>query len=334
MEISWATLWRVLLFSVFVIILFSGRQVLLGLFLAIVISSGLEVVVDFFESKGVPRTLGVVLIFLLTILILILVIYAVVPRLIVELNSIFSNLGTSTLGSIAPLSYIQSSKSFEAFVKKISAAFFSGSVSPLGFFSETLGGVGLAAAVFITAFYLSLSKDGVERFLKVVLPADYEKEGLRVYERARKRIGFWFQSQIILSVIMGVLVWAALTLLGVKSAFLLAVFAALFEIVPFVGPIISGAVAVLFALSTSTTLAIYTLIAFLGLHQFESHILVPILTRKIIGLHPVIVIVSLFIGAEALGFLGVLIAVPAAAVFEEVIGEWSSKKRAAPRLVE
>ena len=100
-----------------------------------------------------------------------------------------------------------------------------------------------------------------------------------------------------------------------------------FEIIPFLGPILSGALAVASALATSTVLAVYTLIFFLIAQQFESHFLVPLLNRRSVGLHPVIVITAVLIGAEVGGFLGIVIAIPAAAVFQEVITDWSIQKR-------
>jgi predicted PurR-regulated permease PerM len=127
---------------------------------------------------------------------------------------------------------------------------------------------------------------------------------------------------------MGCIVWAGLSIMHVPYAFLVAFIAALFELVPFVGPIISGAFGTVSALTISTTLAFYTLIFFLVAQQIESHILVPLLSRRSVGLHPVIVIVALLMGAELGGFLGIVIAVPAAAVFQEVIQEWSTKRRA------
>jgi len=328
MDISWASLWRILFFVLLVGVLYMGRQVLLGLFLAIVISSGLEAVVSFLEKRRVPRTLGVILIFLLAILFLAVVVYTLVPRIIFELNAVFASFSGSAAASLwGPLADFEATQTLGAFVGRISSEFFAGNLSPLGLLSKALGGVGLAIVVLVSSFYLSLSRDGIERFLRAVLPADYEKQGLRIYERSRKKIGAWFQMQIFLSVIMGALVWGSLALLGVKHAFLLGVFAGIFELMPFVGPIISGAVAVLVAFATSTALAIYVLIVFLVLHQLESHVLVPILARRAVGLHPVIVIVALFIGAEVWGLLGILVAVPAAAVFEEMIDEWSSSRK-------
>src|SRR3989344_3688192 len=196
-------------------------------------------------------------------------------------------------------------------------------------FSGAVGSVSIALAVLISSFYLCLSRDGVERFIRAVFPLDYEKQALKIYENSKRKIGHWFRTQIILSIIMGFSVWGAMAALGVKHAFLLGVVAGIFEIVPFVGPILSGAIAVLVALSTSVPLGIYALIVFLILQQLESNILVPLLMKRSVGLHPVIVIISLFIGGEVGGILGILIAVPAAAVVQEMVEEWSSRKRPA-----
>lgn len=328
LEISWSTLWRILFFIVLVILLYLGRQILLGLLLAIIISSGLEVVVDFLEKHSIPRTLGVILIFLAFAILIVVILYAVVPLLIVDLNTIFSGISKSAQNNIwLSLVDLKSPQSLATVINRLSVGFFSGNVSPLGFISQTVGGFGLAVAVIISSFYLTLSRDGVERFIKAVLPADYEGLALRIYGRSRHKIGSWFRTQIVLSVLVGALVWGALLILGVKHAFLLGVLAAFFEIVPFVGPILSGAAAVLAALTTSAILAAYTLVVFLALHQLESHVLVPLLMRRSVGLHPVIVIIALLMGAEIGGFLSILIAVPVAAVFGEALDEWSSAKK-------
>ena len=190
-----------------------------------------------------------------------------------------------------------------------------------------MGGFGLALAVIVSSFYLCLSRDGVERFLKVVVPPDSEAAALRIYERSREKMGSWFRMQLFSSAIMGLIIWGGLSLLGVRYAFLIGILGAFFEIIPFVGPILSGVLAVASAIATSAALAVYTLVFFLVAQQFEAHFLVPILNRRSVGLHPVIVITAVLIGAEVGGFLGIVIAIPAAAVFQEVITDWSIQKR-------
>jgi len=328
LEISWATLWRIFIFVVFVAVLFLGRQIILGLFLAIVISSGLEGVVSHLERIGLPRSVSVILIFFAAVLVVTLLIYMAFPLAIVELNTILGTIG-KTSGGLNFLTSFNGVRTVNGFINRLSSQIFSGNATPLDFFSNALGGFGLALAVIISSFYLCLSRDGVERFLKVVIPPDYEAAALRIYERSRKKMGAWFQMQLFSSAIMGFIIWGGLTLLNVRYAFLIGVLGAIFEIVPFIGPILSGALAVASALATSTALAIYTLIFFLIAQQFESHFLVPVFNRYSVGLHPVIVITAVLIGAEVGGFLGIVISIPLAAVFQEVVTDWSIQKRSA-----
>ena len=332
-EVSWGTLWRIGIFALFTMVLYLGHQVILGLFLAIVISSGLEGMIDAVERRlRVPRSLGVVLVFLSAILLVVLVVYAVLPFAIVEVNTLLLNAGQSSTSSGGGLSFILSlrtARSAEGFMRALSKQIFSGT-GGFGFFSGALGSAGLLVSVIASSFYLSLSRDGVERFIKIISPVAFEPAALRIYERSRRKIGSWFRMQIVLSVIMGVIVWGGLTLLNVPGAFLIAILAAVFELVPFIGPIASGAVAVVTAMNVSAVLALSTLVFFVLAQQFESHILVPLMSRRAVDLHPVIVITALLIGAEVGGFLGMVIAVPAAAVFQEVIEEWSVSKRGVP----
>lgn len=329
-EISWVSLWRLLAFVALIAVLYEGREIVLGLFLAIIISSGLEGVVDFLEERiSLPRSVSVILIFLAALIAFILVIYTLVPFLLVEISTVFSGVNQASLGGWGILLNFQGSQSVGSLVGKVSSQVIAGNASPLQLLSQALGSFGLAAAVIVSSFYLSLSHDGVEKFLMVVVPPDYEETTMRIYKRSKELIGAWFRMQILLSVIMGFTVWAGLSLLGVHYAFLIAILAGLFELVPFLGPILSGTVAVVSALLTSTTLAFYTLIFFIIAQQFEANVLIPLLSRRSVGLHPVIVIIALLIGAEIGGVLGIIISVPVAAVFQEVIKDWSSKRRAA-----
>lgn len=335
-EISWGSLWRVGIFAVFAAVIYMGHQIVLGLFLAIVISSGFEGMIDSLERRSrVPRSLAVVLVFLSAILIVAIIFYAVLPFAIVELNTLALTAGkagtsvTSSAGGWNLLFSLRTASSADSVIKNISKQIFSGE-SSLGVFSGALGSLGLIVSVIASSFYLSLSRDGVERFIKIISPVAYEPRALRIYERSRRKIGSWFRMQLILSFIMGVIVWGGLTLLGVPGAFLIAILAAAFELVPFIGPIVSGAFAVVAALAVSEALALSTLIFFVIAQQFESNVLVPLFSKRSVDLHPVIVITALLIGAEAGGFLGMVIAVPAAAVFQEVIEEWSVNKRGIP----
>lgn len=319
-EISWGSLWRIFIFLIFAIFLFMGRQILLALFAAIIISSGLDFIVDFLERRKIPRTLAVIMIFLGLLLFAAAIIYLIIPFVVADLNNVLISLNQSKLGAwFGPAFNLKATQSVGTLINNLTAQIWGGDSSPLDTLSTVIGGLSLATAVVIISFYLTISRDGVERFIRAVIPLAYEAPALSIYQRSRKKMGMWFRTQILASCIMWVLVWGSLSLLGLKHAFLIGMFAAVFELVPFVGPILAGAVAFLFALASSPSLAVYTLIIFLVLHQFEAHVLVPLLTRRAVGLHPVVVIVALLIGIELAGLLGAVIAVPLAAVLQEVV---------------
>jgi predicted PurR-regulated permease PerM len=122
--------------------------------------------------------------------------------------------------------------------------------------------------------------------------------------------------------------------LGVNYALFLGILAALLEIIPFVGPIFSGAVAVLVALSDSSILALYTLLLFVAIQQLESHLVIPVIMRRAVGVHPVVVLMSLLLGAKLAGFLGIVVAVPTAVILQEFLDDWSLRRvKADKRLI-
>lgn len=327
-DISWISLWRILFFALLVGIMFLGRQILEALFLALVISSGLEFIVNFLERKRIPRTIGVILIFLMVALALIIVVYTLIPLLIVEINTAFLTLGT--MGGDAwwkPFFTIEATESFNSFLARISGQLFGEGSSPFQAFSQIFGGFALAISAIVSSFYLSLSRDGGERFIRAVFPTSYEETVLRIYHRAVHRVGLWFRAQILLSIIVGLMVLVALLILGVKYAVLIAILTAILEIVPYIGPMIAGGIALAAAFVTSPSLVVYTMLAFLVIQQIENHILIPLLVGRGTGLHPVIVIMALLIGLEAGGILGMIIAVPLAVVAQEIVGEWTDRKR-------
>lgn len=327
LDITWKSLWRVLFFVALALLMFKSVTILVGLFLAIVISSGLEFIVNFLERRGIPRTIGVILVFVGMALIVIIGIYTILPLLIVDLNTAIISFNKLAKNSWwGAFIKFPATNSVNQLVNKISDQLFSSNSSPMGAVSGLFGSMALTFSILISAFYLSLTHDGVERFIRTVLPRDYEEKAIRIFTRARKRIGFWFRTQILLSVLVGVLVSITLAIMGVRHALLLGLIAAIFEIVPFIGPILAGGAAVVSALITSPALGLYTFIAFVVIHQVESHILVPFLIGRNVGLHPVVVIISILIGLELGGFLGALAAVPMVVLLQEIIEGWSGGK--------
>jgi len=325
-DISWMSLWRVAIVVLTALVLFLVRDVLVAIFLALVVSSGLAPIVDWLERSGIPRMLGAVLVYLVIMLILGLMVYAILPVALVEFGGLFENVASLT-------GQIFSFTSTEDFLKIInenlsglSQGVAAGGLSLAAVATNLFGGLALAVSVAVISFYLSLSRDGVEWFLRAMLPEVGEERFMEIFRRSKKRIGYWLQSQLVLSMVVGLMAFVGLWFLGVRHAFILGLSAAIFELIPYVGPVFAGSMAVLAAFSDSMTLAVYTIILFVIIQQIESNVIIPAVFHRAIGLHPVAVLAALMIGYTLFGFVGIILSVPAAVILQEFLNDWVSIK--------
>jgi predicted PurR-regulated permease PerM len=326
-DVSWASIWRIVAVGIVTLIAVFSWKILLGLFLAIVISSGLDFIVDWMERRGIPRSLGVIAVFVLAAAIAALVAYTVIPHIIGDLVKVVSRFDKELAQTwLAPLA---SSASIGSIVSKLSNQLIAGGASGFAAVASGFEPVVIFATVIVSAFYLSLSRAGIEQFIRNTLPGSMEDPVLRVYRRSRKKIGNWFRAQVLLGVIVGTIVWFCLWMVGVEQAAVFGLLAGICELVPILGPIVAGTVAVGVTIVTAPLSALWTFLIFFAIHQIESNALVPLLTRQAVGLHPVVVITALLLGYQLAGVMGTLAAVPLAAVLQEVLEEVTRRRHEA-----
>lgn len=331
-EITWVSLWRVFIFSVFALILYLASDILLVLAVAITFSSAFDPFVSFLERKKIYRIIGTLSVFLTAFLLLGLAFYVLAPIFIYEFSQLAGGLdkiSSEAIGLGIPKNLLSKiNLSAENIFKFISS-------QDLSFFDFAAGFIGnavLTAVGVIITFYLTLQKNGVENFLKAVLPQRFEDIAIGIYNDVKKKIGRWLQAQIFLSLVIGIMVSLSLWFLGVKYSLALGFVAAILELFPYIGPIFAGTVAALAAFSESASLAFYTILTFIVIQQLESHLLIPTVMSKAVHLNPVIVIISMLIGSKLVGFLGLILAVPAAVLAQEIIENWSRRKAQHPNL--
>ncbi|MFA5651771.1 MAG: AI-2E family transporter [Candidatus Paceibacterota bacterium] len=160
--------------------------------------------------------------------------------------------------------------------------------------SSIFGGLLSFILIVVLSFYLLVQEDGVANFLRLVTPMKYEKYIVDLWKRSQRKIGQWMQGQFLLGIIVGVLVYLGLMILGVKNALLFAVLAGCLEIIPVFGPILSAIPAILMAfVSGGFTSAILVLGLYIIIQQFENHLIYPLVVKKVVGVSPVIVILAL-----------------------------------------
>jgi len=326
LEVNWKIFWQFFVFLIILLVLFLARKAFGVLLIAIVISLGLEPLISFLERKRVNRLLGALIVFLLTFFLIGLVFYLIIPSLIVDISGFiehFNKIIVSTFGIGLPQNIVKNfSLSFDKAFSFLSAV----NVSITGALTSVINKAVLILATLMISFYLTIEKGGTEKLLRVILPDIYEKSTLDIFNAFRIKIRRWFAAQLGLSLVIGVIVSIGLWLLGVRYPLILGIIAALFELVPVIGPILSGVIAFLVASTDSLSLGLYALLFFFIVQQIENHILVPIVMGKTVGVHPVIVIISLLAGAQIAGFVGIILSVPAAVIAQEIFAHLAKEK--------
>jgi len=328
-EISPKTIFWVLGIGVLAVLVYMVGDIIAVLIFAIIIASALEPILRYAQSKKIPRLLSLIVIYLLFFIFFAALIYIFLPLVLDQLRDFSQNYPTyfgrieEAAGVITFLPGL--SGNIHELLSQLTEQIPS-FTSLISYASSIFGGVLSFVVVLVVSFYLSISRNALDNFLRAILPPQFEVYAHSLWVRAQYKMGRWLQAQILLSFIMALITGLGLWILGVKYAFLVAVIAGVLEIVPYVGPIVAGGLATLLALSQSATLGLCTLVFFVAAQQLEGHILVPLLIKKLVGLNPVAVILAMLIGAKLGGILGILLAVPIAAVIDEFFDDLAKHK--------
>ena len=140
--------------------------------------------------------------------------------------------------------------------------------------------------------------------------------------KADRAIGGYLRGQVLIAIVLGFMIWIGLTLVGVPLATAISVLAAVFNLVPYLGPIVATVPAVLLGFTVSPLTALLALIVFLAANQIEGHVLGPLILDRSTDLHPLTVLVSILVGVGFLGLLGAFLAVPVVALAKVVLEEY------------
>ncbi len=337
-HINNSTIIRTILFIVLLLLLWQIKDILLLVLVAIVIASFVESGVFFFKRFGIQRGLSVPLIFTVGVGVLVAVVYALVPVIFRELSGVVS-LISSYIPSSASIDS-QSIKGATNFVNNLSASSVSikdvlGSIKTVttslsegvtAVIGTAFGGVVNTLLVIILSFYFSIQERGIVSFLRIVTPAKNEKYVIGLWARTQQKIGLWFKGQLMLGVLMGAITFITFALLGLEYSFLIGVTTGIAELIPF-GVIFAAIPAILFALvQGGTLLALKVLIFYIILQQIESYILSPLVMKRVVGIPPLVVLLSFMIGITLAGFWGAILAIPVAVFVLEYMSDVEKKK--------
>jgi len=340
-NISSGTIIRTILFLLLIVFLFFFRDLVLIILTAIVIASSVEPLAKWFMRMKIPRVLAVIFVYLGAIGLFVGLFMTFVPLILEEASNLsetipqymdsidfWPSINNSGFLSESAIENLSSSFSFNEIISGLKSVVdntFSGFWQMA---SSIFGGLLSFILIIVFSFYFAVQEYGIANFLKIVTPIEHEKYIIDLWKRSQLKIGRWMQGQILLALFIGILVYLGLMILGVKYALLLAILAAVTELIPLFGPILAAIPAILIGfLDGGTTLGLMVLGLYVIIQQFENHLIYPLVVKKVVGVPPLMVIIALLIGAQLAGFLGIIIAVPVAAALMEFVNDIEKDKK-------
>lgn len=182
--------------------------------------------------------------------------------------------------------------------------------------------------ILLTGAYFLYDYPKFTANFKRFVPLRYKRLYDDITKKADTAIGGYIRGQLLITSALGVLIWIGLSLIGVPSALPISFLAALFNIVPYLGPIIGVIPAVLLGFTISPLHALGAAGVFIAANQIEGNVLAPYILSKSTDLHPVTVLLGILAGAGMFGLVGALLAVPVLALGKILIEEYLLKRPA------
>lgn len=300
-----------LLVAIFLVLvgwfIFKVKDILAAIFISYILMSSLLPFVEFLEKRKIPKIIAVVLAYFTTLALLIILIFPLIPFFISQIDSLFKNFPRyfERAALVAGIDI-----DLPQLTSFITSEFESIGRSALRLTSTIFSGLFSTLTILVVTFYLLLDHKRVNNGIASFFPKEHQSNATEIIRKIENKLGAWLRGQVMLSIFIGVITWAALTLIGLDFALPLALLAAILEIVPTIGPIVAAIPAVIVAAAISPALALVVALVYLAIQVLENNILVPKIMEKAVGLNPVIIILSILIGARLMGVLGAILVIP------------------------
>lgn len=314
-EISHKTIIFTFLFLLFIWFLYFISDIVFQVFAAFLLVSILNPFITKLSSLKIPKGITITLSYILIFGFLGMAIGAITPPLVEETTNLANNLPSFFQNSEIS-KYIN-----DDVIKQITMQL--GSLpsqvvkSVFSFFNNILS----ILTVAIFSFYLLLVRDKLDSNLEFLLGKEKSKNISNLINILEIKLGGWVRGQLSLMLLIGVLSYVGFLILGIPYALPLAILAGIFEIIPYIGPIIAAIPAIILGFSTSPFLGFATIGLAILIQQIENYLLVPKIMEKSTGVSPIIILVSLAVGYRLAGVSGMIVSIPVVIIIQTIIQE-------------
>ncbi len=336
-EITLKSLVLITVFILSIVIIWQLRLVFFFLFFAFVLNSALRPYVDYFQTKRIPRVVSIALIYIILFLVFSIVTLTLfgdtveqLKNLIMLMPQLISNIIAELFNIFPFLEEIIDLQEFRSeFIREITnfiRLIGGGLLGAYTIINSAVTSIGGAITIVMLSIYMLVRKREV--YLSIINFLPITKESKKVYTQRFKlveeKLGEWVRAQIFLMAFIGVFTWFGLVTPVIffenynmnQYALPIAFIAGILEAIPTLGPILTAIIAVIIAIGSGSSLAvvIYVVLLFYLIQQLEASVIFPNIMAKVVGVDPIVSIISV-IGAYILfGVLGAIFIIPIIAV--------------------
>lgn len=304
------------LFALTIIFLYQIQGILTALFLSFIIMTALRPAVDKLNHRyKFPRTISILLVYLVVLFLLGSMVALVLPPLLTEAYKFLKSFDLPFLQ--------QEIRSLRLTVQEISTLLNQvgdGAGIVFSLITSTFNSVFAFTTVMVMSFYVMLDRPNLH--LKVAWFTN-QKKHIKMAEdflnSLEEQLGGWIRGQLILMLVIGVVTYIGLLLFGIPFALPLAIIAGLLEILPNLGPTIASVPAIILAfISGGPIMSVIIAIFYLLVQQFENNLLVPKIMQANADVNPLIAIITVLTGFTLGGVVGALLSIPTYIVLRSV----------------
>ncbi|MCX6028776.1 MAG: AI-2E family transporter [Chloroflexi bacterium] len=284
------------------------------------------------KGARASRPLAIVLVYLLTIGLVVAFFSLVVPvvsrqfqvlwahrdDLVAQTQQLAAQGLTWYQEAVPPNIQVQIADALRRAADTITSALQSGVIRTFSVLTSTVSFIIGMSVVPFWLFYLLNDSTKAQHGLLNLIPGRFRADFVNLLRITDGIFGAYLRGQLLLCVFIGVMATVGLMALGVQYSALLGLLAGMFEILPFIGPILGLVPAVIVAAIQSPLLGLWTLLLFLAIQQIENLFLVPRISGQAVQLHPAVIMVVLVVGNEVAGLWGMILVVPLAAIIRDL----------------
>lgn len=303
------------------------RALVIPFLAALIITYLLEPLVNILTARRVPRGVAIIVIYCAFILFMVVAVLNAIPMVNRQIDQLGRHLPALISQADHWLDELTRRKQYlpEAVRKGIESSLQQSeqhvtryAAGALTMLSGTINALFIAFTIPFLAFYMLKDAKVIGRGIVKLSPERYRDDVKRTLQGIDQTLGSYVRGQLLVMLAVGVLTYAGLLVVRMPYALLLALFLALSDLIPYIGPVIGAAPAVLLALAMSPQMALKVLIVIVIVQQAEGNLLSPQIMGRSLKLHPMAIVAALLVGGEVGGMLGLLVAVPVLAVLKVV----------------